>query len=211
MARVSDDPPALLIDFGGVITESVHEAFERACLAYGVDPQGFIGEVFAAQHSDDSPFALIESGRIGLDEFRQRLAAVLARHSHRSVDAAAWWNDVQQTTGHVDPLMADALQNLFDRGIQTVLVSNSWGPRETYPWGMLPEFTAVLLSGEVGLRKPDPNIYRLAHRHIGRDARECLFIDDVAVNLAPARELGMSVYLHRRRDETLAELRRVYG
>jgi putative hydrolase of the HAD superfamily len=211
MPLESNAPPALLIDFGGVITESVVGAFERACIAHGVDPRAFVAEAFAAEHASDSPFAMVELGLVSVPEFVERIGPVLTRHASQRVDADAWFSEVQQTTQRVDGAMVDALQALYDRGVRTVLLSNSWGPRDTYPWHLLPDFSDVVVSGEVGIRKPDPGIYRLACEKAGRDADECLFVDDVEVNLVPARQLGMSTILHSDRDTTLAELQRVFG
>lgn len=204
-------PPALLIDFGGVITESVVGAFERACAAHGVDPRGFVAEAFSADHASDSPFALVELGRISVAEFVDQIGPVLTRHAAQPVDAEVWFSEVQQTTHRVDPKMTEALQSLYDRGVQTVLVSNSWGPRDTYPWHLLPDFSDIVVSGEIGIRKPDPEIYRLACEKVNRDPAECIFLDDVEVNLVPARKLRMSTILHTDRATTLAELHRIYG
>lgn len=203
--------PALLMDFGGVLTESVMGAFERSCLDHGVDARGFIAEVFSPDHADDSPFALIELGQISLAEFVERISPVLARHAAGDVDSAAWFGEVQKTTRRLDPQMVEAVRTLGQRGVQVALVSNSWGPRDTYPWEGMPQFAAVVVSAEVGIRKPDPDIYLLAANKLGRTPAECVFVDDVEVNLAPARALGMRTILHKDREATLAELRRIYG
>jgi putative hydrolase of the HAD superfamily len=204
------DPPALLIDFGGVLTESVLESFERSCQAYGVDPGGFIAEVFSPDHAEDSPFALIELGHISIPEFLDRITPVLARHAAGEVDGAAWFREVQQTTQRVDLQMVQAVQALTDRGVQTALVSNSWGPREGYPWDRLPQFSEVVVSAEVGIRKPDSAIYELAAEKLGRASADCVFVDDVEINLVPARALGMSTVLHKHSHDTVAQLDRIY-
>jgi putative hydrolase of the HAD superfamily len=203
--------PALLIDFGGVLTESVLGAFADACDAMGVDSQGFIAEAFDANHAADSPFALYEMGRIGSDEFTALLQGVLTRHAAGPVDAREWFGLVGPTTHMLNDAMVAGVSDLIDRGVPTALVSNSWGPADGYPWTRLPKFTEVVVSAEVGLRKPDPAIYLLAAQRLGREPADCLFIDDVEVNLAPAYELGMSTLLHRDTGETLAELKKIYG
>ncbi|MDT5170323.1 MAG: putative hydrolase of the superfamily [Mycobacterium sp.] len=205
------EPPALLIDFGGVLTESVLGAFERACRAHGVDPGGFVGEVFSPDHAHDSPFALIELGQISIAEFIDRVTPVLSRHAANKVDGTAWFREVQQTTQRIDLQMVQAVQALTDRGVQTALVSNSWGTRETYPWDRMPAFSAVLVSAEVGIRKPESGIYVLAAEKLGRAPTECVFVDDVEINLVPARNLSMGAILHERRDDTLEKLRQIYG
>jgi putative hydrolase of the HAD superfamily len=205
------DAPALLIDFGGVLTESVLGGFERSCRAWGVDPRGFIAEVFSPDHAEDSPFALIELGQISIPEFVERITPVLSRHAAGEVDGAAWFREVQQTTRQIDSEMVRAVQALTDRGVQTALVSNSWGPADGYPWDRLPRFSEVVVSTEVGIRKPDSAIYLLAAEKLERAPADCVFIDDVEINLVPARALGMGTVLHERPHDTLARLRRIYG
>jgi putative hydrolase of the HAD superfamily len=64
--------------------------------------------------------------------------------------------------------MVEAVATLSSNGIQTALVSNSWGPVDGYPWAHLPTFTQVVVSSEVGIRKPDPAVYRLAADRLQR-------------------------------------------
>lgn len=211
MTQDAADPPALLIDYGGVLTESVLGAFDTSCRAHGVDPEGFTAEVFSADHAEDSPFALAELGRISITEFLDRIAAVLSRHAAGTVDGAAWFRKVQQATQRLDLPMVRAVQALADRGVQTALVSNSWGPPDDYPWATLPQFCEVVISAKVGIRKPDKAIYELAAEKLGRATTECVFVDDVEVNLDPARALGMSTILHEHTQTTLVALQRIYG
>ena len=211
MTDCAGAPPALLVDFGGVLTESVLGSFERSCQACGVDPAGFIAEVFSPDHGQDSPFALIELGQISMPEFLGRITPILSRHATGDVDGAAWFRGVQQTTQKVDPQMVQAVQALTNRGVQTALVSNSWGPSDGYPWDRLPQFSEVVVSSEVGIRKPDTAIYELAAEKLGRAPADCVFVDDVEINLVPARALGMGAILHEGPHDTLAELRRIYG
>ena len=214
MADCVGDVPALLVDFGGVLTESVLASFERSCRTHGVDPAGFIAEVFSPDHAEDSPFALIELGRISIPEFLDRITPILSRHAVGNageVNGAAWFRGVQQTTQNVDLQMVRAVQSLTDRGVQTALVSNSWGTSDGYPWGRLPQFSEVVVSSEVGIRKPDTAIYELAAAKLGRAPDDCVFVDDVEINLFPARALGMGAILHKRPLDTLAQLRRIYG
>ena len=211
MSQRTGDPPALLIDFGGVLTESVLGSFERGCTAHGVDPGGFIAEVFAPEHAEDSPFALIELGQLSIPEFLDRVGPVLSRYADREIDGRAWFREVQQTTRQVDRQMVEAVQALVDRGVQTALVSNSWGPSDGYPWDRLPTFAEVVVSAEVGIRKPDSAIYQLAADKLGRAPAECVFVDDLEINLVPARTLGMATILHERPLDTIAQLNRIYG
>jgi putative hydrolase of the HAD superfamily len=201
--------PALLIDFGGVLTASVVEAFTTACAALAVDPEGFVAECFSAD--DGSPFALLEVGRIGIAEFVDLITPLLTNHSAEPVDGRRWFDLVQSTSWDIDEAMVAAVDDLIARGIPTVLVSNSWGTAADYPWDLLPRFSQTLVSTEVGIRKPDRRIYELAAQQVNRELSDCLFIDDVEVNLAPARELGMRTILHRSSAATIAELSGIYG
>src|SRR5205085_7148348 len=96
-------------------------------------------------------------------------------------------------------------------GIRTGLISNSWG-HGRYDRSGFPElFDGVVISGEVGIRKPDPRIYRMGAEAIGLPPQECVFVDDLAFNLKPAQELGMATVLHRTSAQTVAELELLLG
>jgi epoxide hydrolase-like predicted phosphatase len=96
-------------------------------------------------------------------------------------------------------------------GVRTGLVSNSWG-EEGYDRTRFAElFDAVVISGEIGIRKPAPEIYALAAERLGRPPERCVFVDDLAGNLKPARAIGMATVLHRDAETTLAELEEHFG
>jgi epoxide hydrolase-like predicted phosphatase len=100
---------------------------------------------------------------------------------------------------------------LHDRGVRTAMVSNSWGTRR-YPRDLLAElFDGIVISGDEGFRKPDPRMYALGAERIGVEPAQCVFVDDLAFNLDPARELGMAVVHHTGAATTLAELERLVG
>jgi putative hydrolase of the HAD superfamily len=200
-----------MIDYGGVLTASVVEAFSAACASIGVNSSGFLNEAFAASQAEDSPFPLLELGQISAEEFSERLTPVLRRHTSVPVDGHQFYTAVQNVTWDLDAVMTAAVNGFISAGVPTVLVSNSWGTSETYPWDQLPAFTAVVVSSDVGLRKPDRNIYLLAADRIGVEPAECVFVDDLEVNLAPARELGMTTVLHTAAETTIAELARFFG
>lgn len=202
---------ALLIDYGGVLTASVVEAFSSACASIGVDSRGFLDEAFAASHAEDSPFVLLELGQISAAEFSERLTPVLRRHASAPVDGHQFYAAVQNVTWDLDAVMTTAVNRFISAGVPTVLVSNSWGKSEIYPWHQLPAFTEVVVSSDVGLRKPDPDIYLLAADRVGVEPAECVFVDDLEVNLSPARELGMRTMLHTMAETTIAELARLFG
>ncbi len=93
----------------------------------------------------------------------------------------------------------------------TALVSNSWGT-DFYPADLLAElFDAVVISGQVGMRKPSPEIYLHAVRALGQEPGDCVFVDDLARNLGAAAELGIATLHHTDSDVTIAEMARLFG
>jgi epoxide hydrolase-like predicted phosphatase len=96
-------------------------------------------------------------------------------------------------------------------GIRTGLVSNSWGTRR-YDRALLAElFDGVVISGEVGMRKPAPAIYALGAERAGVAPETCVFVDDLPFNLPPAEALGMATVHHLDTAETVRELERLLG
>jgi putative hydrolase of the HAD superfamily len=96
-------------------------------------------------------------------------------------------------------------------GVRTGLVSNSWG-QERYDRASFPElFDAVVISGEVGLRKPEPEIYRYAAEQLDLAPEQCVFVDDMSHNVIGAQAVGMVAIHHTSYDETLRELQNLFG
>jgi epoxide hydrolase-like predicted phosphatase len=110
-----------------------------------------------------------------------------------------------------DSTMATAIRAVRQAGVRTALISNSWGTGG-YDRPLLNElFDAVVISGEVGIRKPAPDIYALGAQRIDLPPEQCVFIDDLAFNLKPADELGMATIHHVTSERTIAELSRLLG
>jgi putative hydrolase of the HAD superfamily len=195
---------AVLLDWGGVMTGSPFASFSAFCAAEGLDP-ATLADLF--RHDRDARALLIdfECGRLEEADFEPRLAAAMGVASHerlvdRLFDGSA-----------IDDAMVEGVRALHDRGVRTAMVSNSWGTRR-YPRDLLTElFDGIVISGEEGFRKPDPRMYSLGARRIGVEPEECVFVDDLAFNLDPARELGMAVVHHTDAASTLAELDRLLG
>ena len=107
--------------------------------------------------------------------------------------------------------MQAAVQVVRAAGLRTALLSNSWGmadyPRHLFP-GM---FDVVVISGEVGMRKPEERIFRHAAGLLGLEPAECVFIDDIEVNVAAAESIGMTAILHHDPAATLARLGELLG
>ena len=110
-----------------------------------------------------------------------------------------------------DPAMLRAVERARGAGVRTGLISNSWGTRR-YDRARLAElFDGVVISGEVGMRKPAPEIYLMGAERIGLATEQCVFVDDLPFNLGPAQELGMATVHHTDPERTVDELQEILG
>jgi putative hydrolase of the HAD superfamily len=189
----------LLIDFGGVLTTNVFESFAAFCRAEGLDPDT-VRDRFRDDKAARDLLGELEEGRIGTAEFEARFGEMLGVPGHEGL-IARLFGGMQP-----DESMFDAVAAARRAGVRTGLVSNSWG-EEGYDRSRFAElFDAVVISGEIGIRKPAPEIYALAAERLGRPPERCVFVDDLAGNLKPARAIGMATVLHRDAETTLGEL-----
>jgi epoxide hydrolase-like predicted phosphatase len=196
---VAAERSAVLVDWGGVMTSDLFGSFAVFCETEGLD-SGALADLF--RHDRDARALLIdfECGRLEESEFEPRLAAALGVASHDGLIDRLFGGAA------IDDAMLEGVHALHDRGVRTGLVSNSWGTRR-YPRDLIAElFDGVVISGEEGFRKPDPRMYALGAERIGVAPAQCVFVDDLAFNLEPARELGMAVVHHTAAASTLAEL-----
>jgi putative hydrolase of the HAD superfamily len=195
----------LLVDYGGVLTSDLFESFADFCTAEGLDPQ-VVRHTFSGDREAAKLLVKFECGAIPESEFEPALAAKLG---------------VQRAEGMIDrlfagmrpePAMVEAVALARRSGVRTGLLSNSWGRRyDRSRWDEL--FDEIVISGDVGMRKPDPRIYALAAEKLGLPPEEIVFVDDLEQNLAPARAAGMGAVHHHasRVERTIAELERELG
>ena len=106
--------------------------------------------------------------------------------------------------------MIDAVSAARAGGVRTGLITNSWGTG-IYERAPMAIFDATVISGDVGLHKPEPAIYELGAERIGLPPAACIFVDDLRENVAGAEAVGMTAVLHRDPAETIAELERALG
>ena len=190
---------AVLLDWGGVMTTSLFAAFAAFCSTEGLD-EGALRDLFRGDRDARELLIDFECGRIEEADFEPRLAGALGVAEHAGLI------DRLMAGAQLDSAMVDGVAALHGRGVRTGLVSNSWGTRR-YPRELIAElFDGVVISGEEGFRKPDPRMYELGAQRIGAAPGDCVFVDDLAFNLDPARELGMAVVHHTTASSTLAEL-----
>ena len=162
------------------------------------------GELAAA-----NPVAALERGEIEVPHFEEQLAERLSSATRHPIVASGLLQRMFDQFSH-EPAMAALVLRARRAGVRTGLLSNSWGneyPREG--WDEM--FDAIVISGEVGMRKPDPAIYQLGAESIGLQPSECVFVDDLPGNLKPARELGMATVHHTSAEQTVAELEPLLG
>ena len=202
----------LLIDFGGVLTTSVTRSFRAFCTEMGLPPN-LAKEAFLEAyqgHEGDGPVHLMETGEITVEEFAAGLAHVMTERSGIEVSAEGLVEKLFALMELDEPMFA-AVIAARKAGVRTGLLSNSWGV-DNYPHDRFDEmFDIVVISGEVGIRKPDPAIFDLAARRLGVPANQCLFIDDLDKNIIAAEEAGMTGILHRDTRETIAEMSELLG
>jgi epoxide hydrolase-like predicted phosphatase len=165
-------------------------------------------QAFDAASAGNSPAHRLERGEIETAEFERELAAELAiRGSH--VPPVGLLARLMAGLADLDPRMVELVHRARAAGLRTALLSNSWGLH--YPaqlWDGL--FDAVVISGEVGMRKPEPQIFRYAADQLQLPSRRCVMVDDIPHNIAGAVAVGMVGVLHRSYDETLLELEALF-
>jgi putative hydrolase of the HAD superfamily len=200
----ADPPSGLLVDFGGVLTTDVFASFQAFCQAEGLTEDA-VRQRFRQDPRARDLLADLECGRLSEEEFEPRFADLLEVRDHAGLI------DRLFAGMRPDQAMVDAVRAAKRAGVLTGLISNSWG-KGRYDRSQFPElFDGTVISGEVGIRKPDPRIYALGAQAIGLEPSQCVFVDDLPGNLKPARELGMATVHHTSAEETVPQLEDLLG
>ncbi|MEV0824227.1 HAD family hydrolase [Nonomuraea rubra] len=200
----------VLIDWGGVLTTSLSDSIARWIAADRIDADRYytvmremIDHAYRGGDGESVVHAL-ERGELDGAAFERDLAARLLTLDGVPPVAEGLLERMFAGFERVEA-MYDMLRDVRRNGVRTCLLSNSWS--NTYPrddWDEV--FDAVVISGEVGMRKPEPRIYQHALGMIGLDGAQCVFIDDIEANIVAARELGIAGIHHRDAATTIAEL-----
>jgi putative hydrolase of the HAD superfamily len=194
---------ALLIDWGGVLTTNLFVSFHEYCVRMEIDSEQLVAS-FRSNPDFRELLIALEKGQISEPEFEHRFAEILGVSSDGLIDGL--FAGVQP-----DVAMVQAVRAAHDAGIKTALVSNSWGVHR-YPHGLFSEiFDGVVISGEIGTRKPSKRMYELGAERAGAQLGECVFVDDLPFNLTPAQELGMATVHHTAAETTIPELEALLG
>jgi putative hydrolase of the HAD superfamily len=206
----------VILDWGGVMTNPI-----RDMVAVWLDDEDVDHEHYAAvmrpwvtgaydQNGDTNPIHALERGECTVEEFELLLASRIARRNGVQVVAEGLLTRMFAGSTMAAPMQA-AVQVIRAAGLRTALLSNSWGmadyPRHLFPW----MFDVVVISGEVGMRKPEERIFRHAAGLLGLGPAECVFVDDIQVNVAAAEGIGMTAILHHDPEATLAGLGELLG
>ncbi len=202
---------AVIFDLGGVVFPSPFAAFDAYERANGL-PDRFIRTVVAAS-ADDGAWARLERSDTSFDEFCKELEAECAA-AGGIVDASALMTEIGKGFAP-RPEMVNAIQAIQKQYLLVAALTNNWvnGPsRETFDrFGPMISFDLVVESAVEGLRKPDPRIYELTCARLGVSPTECVFLDDLGVNLKPARAMGMRTIKVVDVGQALDELATVLG
>jgi putative hydrolase of the HAD superfamily len=208
-------PLAVLWDFGGVILSSPFEAFNRYEAEIGL-PKDFIRGL-NARNGDTNAWAKMERSEVSLEGF-VALFEEEARQQGHKVDG---WRILQSLSGDIRPQMVEALRRC-SRAFRVACITNNMkhgeGPgmarsadKARAVAEIMTLFEHVVESSKLGLRKPDPRIYRHACDLLGVQPEDCVYLDDLGINLKPARALGMRTIKVGDPDLAIDELQAMVG
>jgi len=203
---------AVIFDFGGVLTSSPFEAFARYETERGL-PVDIIRRTNAANHLENA-WAKFERAEVDIDTFDKLFA-----EESRALGAEVRGRDVLPLLqGDLRPEMVEALKRI-KAGLKTGCITNnlpanaigSMTGRSLYVAEVMVLFDHVIESAKIGLRKPDPRIYQLMVETLKVDPKKCVYLDDLGVNLKPAREMGMTTIKVASGAQAIAELEAATG
>jgi putative hydrolase of the HAD superfamily len=194
----------LLVDYGGVLTTNVFDSFREFGVAEGLEPDA----IMRLLREDPRAIKLVralETGELSEDGFGEQFGELLG------IDERAGLVDRMFAGMRPDEEMLAALRRARAAGIRTGLISNSMGAGR-YDRSAFPDlFDGVVISGEVGMHKPQAEIFLLGAERARVEASDCVFVDDLRQNCEGAEAVGMTAVLHRGAEHTVPELERLLG
>ncbi len=203
---------AAFFDFGGVILSSPFDAFNGFEERHGL-PRDFI-RVINSTNPDTNAWARFERNEVAFDEFCDLFEAECREQGHE----VAARDLMPLLAGEVRPAMVEAVRRCRQH-LVTACLTNNWVSFDDFPTDaraggrddVLSLFDHIVESSKLGVRKPDPRFYELACETCGVEPQEAVFLDDLGVNLKPAREMGMVTIKVDDPDVAIAELEQVVG
>ena len=206
---------AVLWDFGGVILSSPFEAFNRYEAQLGL-PRDFIRRINAV-NPDGNAWAQMERAEIDMDRFAELFEA----EARALGGELSGHKVIELISGQVRPEMVEALQRVRQRYRIACITNNmpaGHGPSMTRSADTAAQvaqimtlFEHVVESSKLNMRKPDPRIYRHACDLLGVAPEACVYLDDLGINLKPARAMGMATIKVVSAEQAIADLTALLG
>ena len=192
-----------MVDFGGVLTTNIWDAFGEFCAKEGLDP-GAVKDLFRTNPEAMRLLRGLETGDLDEAAFEPSFAELLGLAESEGL--------IERLFGGLGPdeSMIGAVRAARAGGVKTGLISNSWG-LGIYDRAPVDLFDETIISGDVGLHKPQPEIYVLACERLGVEPQDCVFVDDLRENVTGAEAIGMTAILHRDSSATVARLEELLG
>jgi len=211
----ANTPRAVLWDFGGVILSSPFEAFRTYERELNL-PEDFIRGL-NARNPDTNAWAKMERSEVPLQDFVSLFEAEALEQGHK-IDG---WRVLRSISGDIRPQMVEALRRCKQH-FRVACITNNMKSGEGPSMARSPDkakavaevmtlFEHVFESSRLGWRKPDPRIYRHACDQLGVAPEHCIYLDDLGINLKPARAMGMRTIKVGDPDVAIAELEAMVG
>jgi putative hydrolase of the HAD superfamily len=206
---------SVITDWGGVMTRPILDTVNAWMSADQIDRDSYVTVMRrwvsqAYDGGDRNPIHALERGECTNEEFERLLAAHLVHLDGRPVAADGLLARMFAESA-MEAAMLDLIRSLRQAGLRTALLSNSWGAGD-YPRHLFPDlFDVVVISAEVGMRKPEERIFRHTAALLGLEPRECVFIDDLEANVAAAEAIGLVGLHHREPGPTTERLAGLLG
>jgi putative hydrolase of the HAD superfamily len=195
---------AVVFDFGGVLTTPVWDSFSAFCRTEGLAPDA-VKKLFKTDPEARTDLRKLETGEMSEYDFEAIFGKRLGLADPEGL-IDSMFSGMQP-----EPAMVEVVRALRRSGLKTGLLSNSWST-DHYDRELLMElFDATVISAEVHMHKPQPEIYLLTAKRLEVEPAECVFVDDLKENCDGAEAVGMTPILHRTVAETMSRLTELTG
>lgn len=212
---MTDRPTALIVDWGGVLTSPLSSAIAGWLAHEGIDRDSYVRAMRDFQDpelielNNFDPVAALEKGELRVEHFEELLAEKLNEHAGSAIPADGLLGRMFAGFSG-EPTMVNVVRRAKSAGLKTALLSNSWGNDYLRDdWDVI--FDAVVISGEVGMRKPEPEIYHHTLGQLGVPAGSAVFVDDLKSNIRGAAAVGIIGVHHQSYEQTRLELEALFG
>jgi putative hydrolase of the HAD superfamily len=196
-----------IFDYGGVLTTPVRDSIKAWLVRDSIDPASFsrmIKAWLSRNSPEDTPIRRLEIGELSISEFNGLLAQELVDLDGGSIAPGDLVTSMFASL-EVDSSMIELVKDVKDVGVRVALLSNSWGT--TYPREEIDSlFEVIVISGEVGMRKPNADVFQYTLGLLGAEPDRAVFIDDAEPNTEGAGRLGIRTILHTDQISTRRQL-----